>query len=929
MAIFRKNRRQRAMAPADADGTAAPTKPGPVLGERLREIAQAAAAPEEALEPALRAVLETTGAEAGALCLFDPRHNLLRLASEVGFSDEGCRALRSVRRGDPSSWDMPLHGLLNRRAYLIESANRNRYVPRLVERIAAVRTVACIPVYAGVNPVGSLILIAMLPRSFGERDVRALQRPLRELARMIDATRRQAAPTEAPRPSPSRADRPELVAERDHLLDDAAAGLAERARLTAEMATRGGEADRLRAALDAAGAERARLSTELERARREAERVEALTASLAAEERERARLAAALEAAASDQAQQARGRAAIERARTDAEHAAEVARAEAEAIRREASARVAAAETQVGERTAVIQRLEARIENLEASALDAGRRAREAEEESKRLAGELHTTTARETLLRQQLAAETARVSGAAAADVREAIAVTRASEEARATVTSELADARAALASAEAVVAALEAEAESGLTARERLAAAERDAATERDQLAAALADVHQQGEQTTARLAAAEHELALLRDQRDRASGALRERESAAGAFSARVETFAAENDRLREALAAATAERERVLADRVAAAFAQARLEESLARETAERARLAQALGATQAAVDALETMRVRREADAVERASDVAAELEELRAERDRLLAERDAEPAGRGERATPAPAPEPVEIVTVAPAGGPRSRVREIDPGRERIVVIDADQAWEDATVADHQTVAIPPGDDIVERVTALAPRRLVVNLAAPGAIDAILALRAAGSRLRVWGCVASPPGDRALSLGMIEAAAQPLDADAVLAVLTPHVTKGSRVVTAGGDVDALMSLRQALTREGMSVSMAWDGKQAADLLSVVRPDVVVVDLALPRRDGYAIVAALGAAEAIPVTVLIAGPDDVAQNFAATLEDPTHVGRAVPLDRLLTAIVDRSESAPQRRVQHPKVRAVAAAPRRAC
>jgi hypothetical protein len=32
-----------------------------------------------------------------------------------------------------------------------------------------------------------------------------------------------------------------------------------------------------------------------------------------------------------------------------------------------------------------------------------------------------------------------------------------------------------------------------------------------------------------------------------------------------------------------------------------------------------------------------------------------------------------------------------------------------------------------------------------------------------------------------------------------------------------------------------MSLRQALSRGGMSVSMAWDGKQAADLLGVVRP----------------------------------------------------------------------------------------------
>src|SRR5262245_12024847 len=95
------------------------------LVTRLRAIAGATAAPEDALEPALRAVLEVLGMKAGALCVFDPRHELLWLAAEVGLSDEGCRQLRNVRRGTGLTWDMPLHGLLNRRAYLIDSASKN------------------------------------------------------------------------------------------------------------------------------------------------------------------------------------------------------------------------------------------------------------------------------------------------------------------------------------------------------------------------------------------------------------------------------------------------------------------------------------------------------------------------------------------------------------------------------------------------------------------------------------------------------------------------------------------------------------------------------------------------------------------------------------------------------------------------------------
>ena len=229
MAIFpRKPRRPggRNAAPetsAPPTPAARPPAVGEALRDQLREIAAAAVGPEDALEPALRAILEASRAQAGALCLFDQRQGLLRLVAEVGLSEEGCRRLRNARRTDPTAWDMPLNGLLNRRAYLIESVARNRYVPRLVEHAAAVRTIACIPLHAGPTPVGSLVLIALAPRSFAERDVRTLERPLGELAAMIEAVRRRGgvepvgaprAPVAAPVPKPA-AEVTALVADRE------------------------------------------------------------------------------------------------------------------------------------------------------------------------------------------------------------------------------------------------------------------------------------------------------------------------------------------------------------------------------------------------------------------------------------------------------------------------------------------------------------------------------------------------------------------------------------------------------------------------------------------------------------------------------------------------------------------------------------------
>src|SRR2546428_13492673 len=145
------------------------------------------------------------------------------------------------------------------------------------------------------------------------------------------------------------------------------------------------------------------------------------------------------------------------------------------------------------------------------------------------------------------------------------------------------------------------------------------------------------------------------------------------------------------------------------------------------------------------------------------------------------------------------------------------------------------------------------------------------------------ALRAAGVSGRFWGCLAAPASDKALPLGMIEPTTRPLDPDAVLHVLGGYAPRGTRIVTAGADGDTLMSLRHALTRQGLSVSMAWDAKQAVDLFEAVRPEVVVLDLELPPRHGYELVVRLAGSSPGPSAVLVYGEgDDTRAGFAAPL-----------------------------------------------
>jgi len=933
MAIFpRKPRRPsgRPVAP-EGPGESAPAVRPPsvseVLRERLGEIAAAAVAPEDALEPALRAILEASRAQAGALCLFDQRHGVLRLVAEIGFSEEGCRRLRNVRRTDPTAWDMPLNGLMNRRAYLIESASRNRYVPRLVEHAAAVRTIACVPLHAGPTPVGSLVLVALAPRSFAERDVRMLERPLAELAVMIEAVRRRGArvePVEAPKtpvaappplPQPA-AHVTELQAEREQLRGEVAARSAERAVLAAELAARSGETDRLRAALELAAADRARLAADFEQARRDGERAETLVAALGAAERERARLAASLETAAAERAQGARAEAALEAARAAAERAAASAIAELAGARRAAAANEATAAARAAEWAGEVERLRTRAEETEQALTRVRAQLHEQEQGHAELVGELRAATAREQRLREELEAASGRERLHGEEAVHEARERARTAEEALAAATAEVETLRETHASARAITLALEDEAGRANAEIARLVAAGRAASAEQGRLEIALGEGRARELAATARLGDLTREVERLRDELGRATGAGRERDAEMATLAARLESLAAERDRLRESLSATEAERDRLAANMAAGSAADARLREGLAREREERAQLTSALGAAQAALSELRASLTRRDAEVREQA----AELERLRAERDRLAAVREAAPPPPPPPAAPPPAREPVRVVTVTPPAPTRPRVREVETGRRPVVVLDVEGGWSEQAAGGHHVEVMAPADDLAEQLSELSPARIVVNLLAPGALGALAAARAAGCGARFWGCLANPGADRALMLGMVEATGSPLDPDDVAETLERYAVRGTRVVTAGADVDALMSLRQALARKGLSVSMAWDAKQAADLLQVVRPEVVVVDLALPRRDGYGIVARLAALDPPPSAILVPGPDDAPAAFAAVLADPVYSGGALRLGQLLGAVLTRSEAPPVER-RH-KIRVIA-------
>ena len=902
MALFRKPRRSRVTEASKASRremrVPAPTLP-PLL-EQLQAIHASVENPEDALEPALRAIVEASGAVGGALCLFDQRHSVLRLSAEVGFTDEGCRRLRTIRRGDPGCWDIPLHGVVNRRAYLIENASENRYVPPLVDGADGMRTIACIPVYSGLSALASIILVTAPPRAFAERDITLLWKPLRELAGMIEAVRRRvgAPDATADAPGPAPLDLLGLSTERDRLRTELAGRSAEFERLALQLTTNRDEVGRLRGALEAAVAERGEIARELERVRAQSEETTRLADALGEAEWERHRLVAALAAAA--QEADAREERALAVARHEAETRFGAREAEWDAARRGHAEQLAATDHLAEERALEIARLTARVNELEIGTVAERGRDTRRDGEIARLTAALEGAAARETDLRARLAAREAERVGAVDGELaaaREALALAEAgrgrAEERATSLDAELETMRRALEAAHSELA----------RARDEIAELResvRGAVGDAEQHQAVLAAAQRAELEMRSRLDAADHLLGEVTAARDQAHEEARTHQSAVGRAEARIEAIAAERDQLREALARSEAECARLRTALQSAQSEDLRVESLLANERAAQARLAEQLAQAEAAAARLEAITTEQRIELGERDAEIVRLTVEL-AERERLLAERVAEVVETTTAAVDTAdleaaalvSPDVPATVTRSEAGvtviavqsGAGAEPEFVATGAPVVVVLDGDHAWSRAGIDGHDIAVIKPGVTSMTRVSELRPVRVIANLAAPGGLTSLLAIRASGSTERLWGCIADAEHDRAIVLSAIEPLVGPIDPDAIIEALGPYAARNGRIVTTGADVDALMSLRQALSRRRASVSMAWDAKQAREMLGVVRPHAVVVDMSMPKRDGCAIVAAVSMLDPLPLLVLVSSGGDPAADFKALLADP--------------------------------------------
>jgi CheY-like chemotaxis protein len=103
-------------------------------------------------------------------------------------------------------------------------------------------------------------------------------------------------------------------------------------------------------------------------------------------------------------------------------------------------------------------------------------------------------------------------------------------------------------------------------------------------------------------------------------------------------------------------------------------------------------------------------------------------------------------------------------------------------------------------------------------------------------------------------------GARGVVAGLVDFLPFPLEPDACATRLLERPGGTQRLLMVSDKIEPMNEIRAVLNRVKCSTSLALDGRQAFDLVGMVKPDVILVDLTLPRAEGLRLVSRLRADE---------------------------------------------------------------------
>ena len=125
---------------------------------------------------------------------------------------------------------------------------------------------------------------------------------------------------------------------------------------------------------------------------------------------------------------------------------------------------------------------------------------------------------------------------------------------------------------------------------------------------------------------------------------------------------------------------------------------------------------------------------------------------------------------------------------------------------------------------------------------------------------------------------------------------------------TPATDSGSksrakRILVVDDDAEIIESLRFALNKRGYEILIARDGNQGLALAEKEAPDLVILDMMMPKRSGFLVLEKIRRSHPVPVRVIMITANEGSRHkaYAEMLGVDDYIRKPFAMDGLLESV----------------------------
>jgi len=128
-------------------------------------------------------------------------------------------------------------------------------------------------------------------------------------------------------------------------------------------------------------------------------------------------------------------------------------------------------------------------------------------------------------------------------------------------------------------------------------------------------------------------------------------------------------------------------------------------------------------------------------------------------------------------------------------------------------------------------------------------------------------------------------------------------ADSQESVAKPRAAGGKRILLVDDDPEIVESMRTVLETRGYQILVARDGNQGLVMAESEEPDLVVLDMMMPKRSGFLVLEKLRRSRPDPMRVIMITANEGSRHkaYAEMLGVDDYIRKPFAMDRLLESV----------------------------